>query len=276
MREHVMQLNRMTWVGAIALFAALGCNKEKPADSKLAPTASALEAAMPQAPSAVPFVVEADSSKFTFLMDSPLEKIDGDAPKSVSGELFIDPSDLGKSTALVKADLKLLTLYQQKRGDDKEAYSERKKSDLQNEHARGWLELEAKDGEVTAAQAEANRFAELKILKLENLSATDVTKLSGPERKVTATVSGDFRLHGRKAAKSAKVELTFKYAGDKLESVEVKTLEPFLIPLEEFEIHPRDAAGKLVKKLSEALASNLKGKVAKEAPVSVSFVAKPK
>ena len=35
-------------------------------------------------------------------------------------------------------------------------------------------------------------------------------------------------------------------------------------------------AGKLVKKLSEAISSNLKGKVASTAPVEVSFVAKPK
>jgi hypothetical protein len=263
---------------AVVLFgSALGCNKDKPSDEqKLAPTAAALEAPMPKAASAVAFAVDPDSSSFTFLMDAPLEKIDGEAPKSVSGELFVDPSDLTKSTALVKADLKLLTLYQQKRADEKGEYGARKKSDVQNEHAQGWLELNAKDGEVTAAQAEANRFAELRISKVENASATDVTKLSGAERKVTATVSGDFRLHGRKANKSAKVELTFKYAGDKLEAIEVKTLEPFLITLEEFEVHPRDAAGKLVKKLSEALSSNLKGKVAAEAPVSVSFVAKPK
>ena len=98
---------------------------------------------------------------------------------------------------------------------------------------------------------ETNRWAEFKILKLDNLSATDVTKLTGPERKVTATVSGEFRLHGRKATKSAKVELNFKYTGDKLDAVEVKTLEPFVIPakVEEYEIHPRDAAGKLVKEL---------------------------
>ena len=71
-------------------------------------------------------------------MDSPLEKIDGDAPKSIQGDLYIDPTDLAKSTALVKADLKQLTLYQQKRAEDKGDYTERKKSDLQNEHARGW------------------------------------------------------------------------------------------------------------------------------------------
>ena len=176
----------------------------------------------------------------------------------------------------MKADLKLLTLYQQKRADDKGDYSERKKSDLQNEHARGWLQIEAKDGEVTAEQAETNRWAEIKILKLENLSATDVTKLTGAERKVTATVSGDFRLHGRKATKSAKVELDFKYTGDKLDAVEVKTLEPFVVGLDEFEINPRDAAGKFVRSLTDAISSNLKGKVAKDAPVSVSFVAKAK
>ena len=271
-----MQRNRMTLVCAAALCVALGCSKEKAPEQKLAPTASALEAAMPQAPSAAAFQVDSASSSFKFLMDSPLEKIDGDAPKSIQGDLYIDPTDLTKSTALVKADLKQLTLYQQKRGDEKTEYGERKKSDLQNEHARGWLELDAKDGEVTPAQAEMNRWAEIKILKLENLSATDVTKLTGAERKVTATVSGDFRLHGRKATKSAKVELNFKYTGDKLDAVEVKSIEPFVIPLEEFEVHPRDAAGKLVKKLSEAISSNLKGKVASTAPVEVSFVAKPK
>jgi len=271
-----MQRNRMTLVVAAAVCATLGCSKEKAPEQKLAPTASALEAAMPKAASATAFQVDASTSHFTFLMDSPLEKIDGDAPKSLQGDLYVDPSDLTKSTALVKADLKLLTLYQQKRADDKGDYSERKKSDLQNEHARGWLQIEAKDGEVTAEQAETNRWAEIKILKLENLSATDVTKLTGAERKVTATVSGDFRLHGRKATKSAKVELDFKYTGDKLDAVEVKTLEPFVVGLDEFEINPRDAAGKFVRSLTDAISSNLKGKVAKDAPVSVSFVAKAK
>ncbi|HKY34358.1 MAG TPA: hypothetical protein VJN18_00350 [Polyangiaceae bacterium] len=261
--------------GVVVLSCALAC-KDKPEQQKLAPAASALEAAMPQAPGAAAFQVDTASSSFTFLMDAPLEKIDGDAPQSIQGELFIDPTDLTKSTALVKADLKLLTLYQQKRADEQNAYGQRKKSDLQNHHARDWLQISAKDGEVTSEQAEMNRWAELKILKLENLSATDVTKLSDAERKVTATVSGDFRLHGRKATKSAKVELIFKYAGDKLEAVEVKTLEPLQVTLEEFEVHPRDAAGKLVKKLSEALSSNLKGKVAENAAVNVSFVAKAK
>ena len=271
-----MQRKRMMLVGAAALCATLGCSKDKAPEQKLAPAASALEAAMPKAASATAFQVDSSSSRFSFLMDSPLEKIDGDAPKSLQGDLYVDPSDLTKSTALVKADLKLLTLYQQKRADDKGDYSERKKSDLQNEHARGWLQLEAKDGEVTADQAETNRWAEIKILKLENLSATDVTKLTGAERKVTATVSGDFRLHGRKATKSAKVELDFKYTGDKLDAVEVRTLEPFVVGLDEFEINPRDAAGKFVRSLTDAISSNLKGKVAKDAPVSVSFVAKAK
>lgn len=271
-----MQLNRMSLVCAAVISTALACKKEHPAEQQLAPTASALAAATPQAPNATPFVVDGSSSSLTFSMDSPLEKIDGDAPQSLSGELFIDPSDLTKSTALVRADLKRLTLYQQKRGDDNAPYGERKKSDLQNEHARGWLQLDVKEGEVTPEQAEAHRFAEIKISKLENPSVSDVSQLPGAERTVTANASGDFRLHGRKASKSAKVALTFKYVGEKLESVDVKTVEPFVISLEEFEVHPRDAAGKIVKSLSDALSSNLKGKVAKDAPVNVSFTAKAK
>lgn len=270
-----MQQNRTTLVCAVALCAALGCNKEKAPEQQLAPTSAALSAA-PQAATAQALAVDSATSSLSFLMDSPLEKIDGEAPQSLSGELFVDPSDVTKSTALVRADLKKLTLYQQKRGDDKAAYGQRTKSDLQNEHARGWLQLDVMEGEVSAAQAEENRFAEIKISKVENASATDVTKLTGAERRVTANVSGDFRLHGRKATKSAKVELTFKFDGDKLTGVDVKTLEPFLVSLEEFEVHPRDAAGKIVKSLSDALASNLKGKVAKDAPVNVSFVARAK
>src|SRR5207244_1823242 len=162
---NVMQRNRMMLVGATVLCTALGCNKDKAPEQKLAPTASALEAAMPKAPSASAFAVDGSSSSFSFLMDSPLEKIDGQAPKSLQGDLYIDPADLTKSTALVKADLKMLTLYQQKRADDKGDYSERKKSDLQNEHARGWLQLDVKDGEVTPAQTEMNRWDEIQTLK---------------------------------------------------------------------------------------------------------------
>jgi hypothetical protein len=269
-----MHLRTLGWV--CAAWCVLACDKAPPAEERLAPKASALEAAKPAAPQSLPLVVDAASSSLSFLMDSPLEKIEGEAPKSLSGELFVNPADLSQSTGLVKADLKLLTLYQQKREDEKGTYGERAKSDLQNEHAQDWLQLNVKEGEVSAAQAEMNRFAELKIDKLESPSVSDVTKLTGAERKVTAIASGDFRLHGRKAMKSMKVELTFHYAGDKLESVAVKTVEPFNVALEEFEVHPRDATGKLVKKLTDALASNLKGKVAKDAPVSVSFVAKAK
>jgi polyisoprenoid-binding protein YceI len=266
-------------VAAFAL-AASACEKDKTAEreskTELAPVASALASAEPKAPAARAFRVDSASSSFKFLMDSPLEKIEGDAPRSVEGELFVDPSDLTKATALVKADLQKLTLYQQKRADEKTEYGERSKSDLQNEHARDWLQITAKSGEVTPEQAEMNRWAAYKVDRLENLSASDVTKLSGAERKVTATAVGDFRLHGRKAPKSVKLELVFDYSGEELKSIAVKTLEPLSITLEEFEVHPRDAAGKFVKSVTDALASNLKGKVAKDAPVMVSFVAQPK
>ena len=83
-------------------------------------------------------------------------------------------------------------------------------------------------------------------------------------------------MHGRQEMKSAKVELTFRYDGEKLASVGVKTLEPFVISLERFEIHPRDGAGKLVKSITETIATRLKGKLKSEAPVMIELTAKPK
>lgn len=257
----------------LSLLALAGC-KEKP-KADLAPTASALSAvAAPE--KAVSFAVDSASSKLTFLMDSPLEKIDGDASGSLQGDLFLSLEDISQSTALVKVDLQKLVLYQQKRGDGQAAYGERKKSDLQNEHAREWLQLVPHDGEVTPAQAEANRWAEFKIDKVENASVTNVAGASGAERKLTATISGEFRLHGRKNRKSANVEITVSYAGDKPQSVHVKTTAPLKIGLEEYEVNPRDAGGKFVKSLSEALGDNLKGKVGKDAPIEIDFTAKAK
>jgi hypothetical protein len=266
------QYKRFVMIGA-AWLACTGCKDKPKAD--LAPTASALQAvAAPE--KATVFAVDSGSSKVTFLMDSPLEKIDGDASGGLQGDLFLNLEDVSQSTALVKVDLQKLVLYQQKRGDAKDAYTERKKSDLQNEHAHEWLQLVPHDGEVSQAQADANRWVEFKIDKVDNASITNVAAGAGNERKLTATLSGDFRLHGRKNRKSAAVEITVNYAGDKAQSVHVKTTSPLKIGLEEYEVNPRDAAGKFVKSLGEALGDNLKGKVAKDAPLEIDFTAKLK
>jgi hypothetical protein len=70
--------------------------------------------------------------------------------------------------------------------------------------------------------------------------------------------------------KTAKLEAVFKYKGDKPESVTVKTIEPFGVNLEEHDVKPREAFGKLAKQTLEILAP----KVAKEAMVSLEFSAK--
>ncbi|HTQ02219.1 MAG TPA: hypothetical protein VMI54_00130 [Polyangiaceae bacterium] len=266
--------HRVNAVWIVALGLAFGCSKKEP-PTELAPVSSAaLEAPKTAAAGALALKVDAPTSSVKFLMDSPLEKIDGDAPGSASGELSLDLSDLTKTTGLVRIDLDKLTLYQQKRPDGTGEYQTRTKNPLQNQHARDWLQLVPHEGEVTPEQAAQNRIAELRIEKVEP-SAKDVSAMTGAERKVTATVSGTLRLHGRQAPKSAKVELTFHFSGDHFDSVGVKTLEPFDVNLEQFEIHPRDGAGKLVKSITETIATTLKGKIKSEAPVQIELTAKP-
>jgi predicted small lipoprotein YifL len=262
---------------ALALLGSLAvaCGK-KEAPVELAPVSSAsLEAPKAMTPGAQTLTVDTGTSSVKFLMDSPLEKIDGDAPGSASGELSVDLGDLSRSSGLIRVDLDKLTLFQQKRPDGTGDYQERKMNPLQNQHARDWLQLVPHEGEVTAEQVAQNRIAELRIEKVEP-SEKNVLALSGAERKVTATVSGTLRLHGRQLPRSAKVELTFHFSGDHFDSVGVKTLEPFTVNLEQFEIHPRDGAGKLVKSITETIATTLKGKIKGEAPVVIELSAKPK
>jgi len=267
--------SNVPWLAALAFAAALGCSKKEAPANLAAVSSASLEAPKSASSGAVIVSVDTPTSSVKFLMDSPLEKIDGDAPGSASGELALDLGDLSKSTGLVRIDLDKLSLYQQKRPDGSGEYQARTKNPLQNEHARDWLQLVPHEGEVTPEQVAQNRTAEFRIEKVEP-AASSVLALSGPERKVVATVSGTLRLHGRQAPESAKVELDFHFTGDHFDSVGVKTLEPFSVDLEKFEIHPRDGAGKLVKSITDALSSTLKGKVKSEAPVLIELTAKPK
>ncbi len=266
---------RSSLLGLIFVSVAVAGCQTKEAPKELAPTASALEAPKPVTASGVTLAVDSPKSSLTFLMDSPLEKIDGDAPGSLSGELSVDLDDLTKSTALVKADLDKLVLYQQRRPDETGSYGERKKNERQNEHARDWFQIVPHEGEVTAEQAAENRIAELRIDKIET-ATPNVRSQSGAERKVTATVSGDLRLHGRKARQSVTVELTFRFAGEKLESLDVRSVSPLTVSLPAYEINPRDGAGKFVKTITDAVAGSHKGRLQNEAPVKIGFSARPK
>jgi hypothetical protein len=255
----------------LGLSALAACQHEKPQREAL-PSASA---ASSTAPATVVFSIEPASSRVTLRMDSPLEKIYGEAPGSVQGELLVDLNDLTKSTGLVKVALDQLVLFQEARKDEKHDYAERKKNEGENKDAREWLQLEAREGEIAAEQAERNRFPEFRIERLENASATSIAGLSGPRRDVGATARGEFLLHGRKNKKSAKVELRFEYSGDQVQSVFVKTSEPFKVALEDYDIHPRSKTGKLLKTISEALSGPLGKKLASEAQLELEFTAKP-
>jgi hypothetical protein len=249
-----------------ALCGAIGCREDKP--RSLAPAASALASAAPVSEQSLRLVVEPSASTVRFLMEAPIEKIFGEAPASVEGELFVNVEDLSKSTGLLRVDLQKLALYQQKREGEKDEFGEKQKNDTQNEHARTWLEI---SDDTPAELRKENRFVEFRIARLESPSVASLGALSGAERKVTATAVGDFRLHGRKKEQRVKAELGFGFAGDKLAQVKVRTLEPLPVDLEAYDVRPREAFGKLAQKTLDALGS----KVAKVAPIEVEFSARP-
>ena len=254
-------------VALIALASALvvGC-EDKPSAS-LAPTASALASAQPTSVKALKFAVDAPESKVGFLMEAPVEKIHGKAPGSMAGEVFVDLLDVTKSTGLVKVDLFKLELFQQKRAKEGEEFGEEVKDATQNEHARAWLEI---SDDAPEKEREANRYIEFSIKKVETSGAKNVLEMTGDERTVQLTVSGDFRLHGRQTTKTAELELVFRFDGDKPVSAHVKTVKPFDVGLEEHEVRPRKGFGVIAKATLETLAP----KVASRAAVSLDFVMK--
>ncbi|MCC6664376.1 MAG: hypothetical protein IT375_11560 [Polyangiaceae bacterium] len=253
----------------LALLAStLGGCENKPA-APLAPSASALAPAERRSESQRPFGIDAAGSTVTFLMNAPVEKIHGTAENGAKGELYIDPADINKTSGLIEIDLDTLVLHQQKRQDDKSEFGERVKSDRQNEHAKAWLEISP---DAPADQRELNRWVQFRIEKVVETSATDLSKLTGASRTITATVEGELRVHQRKVKKQAKVEATFKYEGDKPVGVTIKTTAPVVVDLEAHDVRPRELFGKLAQKTL----SDMGQKVAKEAPIDLVISAKAK
>ncbi|MEZ4223462.1 MAG: hypothetical protein R3B13_21120 [Polyangiaceae bacterium] len=258
--------SKLVWACAIAVTTvSLGCEEKKA--ENLAPTSSALAPAEKPTQSAITFAIENKGSKVTFLMDAPIEKIHGEATDASEGQFHVDLMDTSKTTGLIKVDLDKLALFQQKREDEQGEFSEKTKSDKQNEHARAWLEISEDAPKETR---EKNRWAEFKINKLDEVSVKDLTKATGAERKLTAVAVGEFRLHERKTDKKAKIEAIFKFEGDKPVSVSVKTVEPMAVGLEEHDVRPREAFGKLAQKTLGALGN----KVAAQAPIQLELSAK--
>lgn len=253
-------------VGVLALSLAQ-CN-EKP-KAELAPAASALSKPRPASAAAQVFVVDTKSSVASFTMDAELEKIRGQASAAVFGELSVDLSDIAKSSGLIRLDLDRLAIYQRKRDDASGQFGKETRNDKQNSDMRTWFEI----SEDTPAEVrEGNRWAEFKLTELAAPSQRDVRAGAAPEGKLTAHAKGDFRLHGRVKPRSAHVEIRVLYAGDRARELSVKTLEPLPVPLEEHDVRPRSAFGKLADKTLDALGA----KVSKVALVSLEFTARPK
>lgn len=255
-------------VAALAL-ALAGCNGHedaaKPAPT-VAPTSTALAAAKPATQEARKLTIEKASSKVDFLMEAPQEKIHGIADGATSGELSVDFSDVSKTTGLVTIDLGELVLKQAKVDKDGKIGQE-SKVEKQNEHAKTWLEISP---DAPADVRKQNSLVQYSIKSIEVTGEKDVTKLTGPERKVALKATGDFLLHGHKSQKVADLEATFRFDGDKPVSVTVKTVKPIAVDLAEHDVKPRDAFGKFaLKTLGE-----LSPKVAKEAPIQLEFTAK--
>jgi hypothetical protein len=288
-----LSLRALSGALLLAGLPLVGCDDQ--AHTPLAPraSASALAASAPKSVAGKPYGVDTKGSTLGFTMDAPDEKIRGTV--AASGTLHIDLSDLTQTTGNIVADLGTLELFQRpkaeplpepaegdakkkdkKKGEAKEAEAEvppppsdgfavEKKEALQNEHAKVWLEIDSSTPEQDRAR---NSRAEFAIRSIDEVSAKDVTKLSGAERVVTVKATGDFLLHQRLSTKTVELELVFGFVGDQPTTLRIRSKAPLTVGLAEHDVRPRDAFGKLAQRSLEQMGA----KVAREALVSLDLV----
>ncbi len=228
------------FAGLVPLFSVLGCKKETPV--ALAESASALVAfAPPTSAKVIGYAID-PASKTTIDMPGLKEHIKADTD-AASGTLQVDLTNVANTRGEVKVDL--TTLKTHTFGDDRDG--------SQTTHARNWLEV----GDATNADVKkANQNAVFSIKSVDKISAADVSKVAPTKdgnddvRTVTATVHGEFLVHGHKANKSVPIEARFHYpsgaaADSKPTKIDIKSTEPLHVTLKEHDVHPRDNIGKL-------------------------------
>ncbi len=243
----------------VSVAALTACKKDTP--PTLAESASALVTAAPPASAKViAYTVDA-ASKTSIDMPGLKEHIKADTD-AATGTLNVDVTNLANTRGEVKVDLTSLKTHTF--GDDRDP--------SQTTHAHNWLEV----GDVAAADVKkANQYAVFGIQSLSDISAPDVSKVTavsdGGEsiRTVTATVHGDFLIHGHKATKDVPIEARFHYpAGaapdSKPTKIDIKSTSPLHVTLKDHEIMPHDNFGK-VASWTTALVS----KVAETADVTL-------
>jgi hypothetical protein len=254
---------------AVAL-GAVGCDDKK---ANVAPAASSL-APSTAAPSAKSMKFAIDPKSSTSIdMPAPNEHIKA-GTEGATGTLDVDFTNLAQTRGEVKADLTTLST---------KTFGVADKDKTQTAHARTWLEVaDGEEGKLPDDVKAANKYAVYAIRSIENLSATDLTKLAATKdaggddvRTVTATTKGEFLIHGHKVDRDADVEVAFHYApggtAEKPKFVTIKSKKPLRATLAEHDVKPRDGFGKIAKG-----AFNLLGtKVAETADITLDLRAIP-
>jgi peptidoglycan hydrolase-like protein with peptidoglycan-binding domain len=226
-----------------AVLVGAACDKKQPENTSLGAAASSIKAEAPPASAKVVKYAIDPKGKTSIDMPAPKEHIKADT-SAAGGTFDVDLMNLGNSRGEVKVDLSTLTTH---------TFDSQKDNDSQTTHARTWLEVVV-DGKMH----EENRWAVLAISKVDGLSATDVTKIAPTKdgeddvRSVTATVHGDFLVHGHKVPKDVAVAVKFRYpsgaaADSKPTSIELKTTTPLRITLADHDVKPRDSFGSLAQ-----------------------------
>jgi len=256
-----------------AMTVAIGlvaCDDKKattaPVASSLAPSTPA-----PTTNKTLKFAIDPRSAT-TIDMPAPKEHIKA-VTEGAMGTIEVDPMNLANTRGEIKADMLSLTT---------KTFDDAAKDKSQTTHARTWLEVaDGEEGKLDDSVKNANRWAVYAIRSIDNLSATDLTKIAPTKdgaddvRTVTATTHGELLLHGHKADREADVEVAFHYApgapADKPSSLTIKSKKPFRATLADYDVKPRDGFGKIAKG-----AFNLIGtKVAEVADVSLDLRATP-
>jgi hypothetical protein len=197
--------------------------------------------------------------RVSFLMRGKLETSRGSLSVG-RGDLQVDVSDLTRTRGAISIDLTSLTMS---------TFKDASENEKQTTDALTWLEVHERG--TQADVRERNRWATFTIARIESAEPRDLTSIEGAQRRARISARGDLSLHGGTTSHRVELEAAVAFDRSVPKTMHMRTIQDLRLNLEEHQIQPRDAKGKLLARLSQPL----QDKLADSADVAVSVAAKP-
>lgn len=211
--------------------------------------------------------VQPEDAELEFILNAPLSRLRVRI-STLSGNLMVNPEELGEMTGVLTADLASLEVFHSVRPHEAVRFPDDSHNALPKQQVLQWLGL---DEEVPAARRDANRRVEFQPLTVEVIGPRTLGALAQPGTSTSLYVRGNLTTRGVTTPVDVEWVLSADITAGQLNGLHLKAAKPAAVDLAVFAHQSREGfRTRPAKPLAAFVPSDVK-----DVSVSLSCVGRP-